>query len=170
LGNNYIGYDIPENAVTGYQKRKTLYAMVYKLMVDKKYYGRKDKTWQEFCPLFLNGPPYGGISTNARGLSLFGLALLEKPSLLLKPETQKLLFTSQFSNGGKPLGHSLGFWGKKENDQTYYFHPGGGGGSSCEFRIYPETGIVTAYLMYQSQTLSDLKLLSKLDAFYFTGE
>jgi CubicO group peptidase (beta-lactamase class C family) len=170
LKQNYLGFEIPEKAVTGYQKRRTLYALIYKLMVDKKYYGQQYKKWQEFNPLYLNGPSYGGMLANARGLALFGLALLDNSNPILAPETHQKLFSPQFNNNEKPLGHSLALWEKTENNEPYYFHPGGGGGSSCELRIYPKKGIVTVYMMNQSQTLNDLKLLSKLDELYFSGE
>jgi CubicO group peptidase (beta-lactamase class C family) len=85
----------------------------------------------------------GGFLSSAEDLVRFGSALLHPG--FLRPESLRLLFTSQKTTSGQETGYGMGwFIHKSQSGQRIYEHAGGSVGGSCQLIIYPETGVVVA--------------------------
>lgn len=162
-GENKFGFEFTDQTASAYHKTGPLFTLIYKAMVDKKYWAPKEGGFYKFNKLHINFPSYGGAFANAESLLMLGQELLNPKSKLLKPETVKLMMTEQNTNKGKPCGHTLGLWLGEVNGQKYVCHPGGGGGFSIELRMYPDKGLVSVLQMNKTQTFKDLKFLSELD-------
>ena len=85
----------------------------------------------------------GGFLSSAEDLARFGSALL-RPGFL-KPESLRLLFTSQMTLDGKETGYGMG-WSirKSKSGQRIYEHSGGSAGGSSQLILYPDTHVVVA--------------------------
>jgi len=85
----------------------------------------------------------GGFLSSAEDLARFGSALL-RPGFL-KPESLRLLFTSQKTLDGKETGYGMG-WSirKSKSGQRIYEHSGGSAGGSSQLILYPDTHVVVA--------------------------
>lgn len=87
----------------------------------------------------------GGFLSTAEDLALFGSALLQPG--FLKPESLKLLFTSQKTTDGKETGYGIGwFVGKSKSGQKVYAHDGGAVGGSSRLILYPDARVVVAMI------------------------
>lgn len=85
----------------------------------------------------------GGFLSTAEDLVRFGSALL-RPGFL-KPESLRLLFTSQKTVSGQETGYGMGwFVGKSQSGQPIYQHAGGSVGGTSQLIIYPDSGLVVA--------------------------
>jgi len=87
----------------------------------------------------------GGFLSTAEDLAVFGSALL-RPGFL-KPESLKLLFTSQKTTDGKETGYGIGwFVGESKSGQKVYAHDGGAVGGSSRLLLYPDAHMVVAMI------------------------
>jgi serine beta-lactamase-like protein LACTB, mitochondrial len=87
----------------------------------------------------------GGFLSTAEDLVQFGSALLQPG--FLKPESLRLLFTSQKTADGKETGYGMGwFVGKSSSGQRIYAHDGGAAGGSSRLVLYPDTHVVVAMI------------------------
>jgi CubicO group peptidase (beta-lactamase class C family) len=87
----------------------------------------------------------GGFLSTTEDLARFGSALL-KPGFL-KPESLALLFTPQKTKDGKETRYGMGwFIGKSKSGQRLFEHSGGSVGGSSELLVYPDAGLVVAFI------------------------
>ena len=160
-----LGFDINEQEMhaTGYQKRFSLINLILGLFIDKKKFTDKPiKRWKPFKPLFVNGPPYGGLIGNASGLGAFLSDMISDKPMVLKMDSIRQMLTEQKTSKGKPTGTSMGWFTGTLKGSKYFCHSGGGGGYYCEVRIYPERKMASA-LFSNSSGMRDDRLLTKLD-------
>jgi serine beta-lactamase-like protein LACTB len=87
----------------------------------------------------------GGFLSNAEDLARFGSALLQPG--FLKPESLRLLFTSQKTSKGEETGYGMG-WSihTSKSGQRVYEHSGGSAGGSSQLILYPDTHVVVAMI------------------------
>jgi CubicO group peptidase (beta-lactamase class C family) len=87
----------------------------------------------------------GGFLSNSEDLVKFGSALLQPG--FLRPESLRLLFTSQKAMDGKETGYGIGwFVGKSASGQKIYAHDGGAAGGSSRLILYPDAHVVVAMI------------------------
>ena len=87
----------------------------------------------------------GGFLSTAEDLAKFGSALLQPG--FLKPESLRLLFTSQKTNDGKETGYGIGWSvGRSKSGQRVYAHNGGAAGGSSRLILYPDAHAVVAMI------------------------
>lgn len=101
----------------------------------------------------------GGLLSTATDLAKFGNAILQLP------ENQKdLLFESMKTNDGKETGYGLGWYiGKDQNGHTIWYHSGDSFSSSSHLILYPEFGLVIAFLgNSQDGAAFDIKKIGQL--------
>jgi len=112
-----------------------------------RFYTRwKDKPVQN-APFVDNSYKWagGGFLSTAEDLARFGSALLQPG--FLKPESLRLLFTSQKTADGKETGYGIGwFVGKSKSGQRIYEHAGGAAGGSSQLIVYPDSHVVVAMI------------------------
>jgi CubicO group peptidase (beta-lactamase class C family) len=88
----------------------------------------------------------GGFLSTTEDLVTFGNAMLE--GRLLRPETVRLLWTSQKTNDGKETGYGMGWdTGVDEKGRRRIAHSGGAQGGTAYLLIYPEERLVMAMLV-----------------------
>jgi CubicO group peptidase (beta-lactamase class C family) len=88
----------------------------------------------------------GGFLSTTEDLVTFGNAMLG--GRLLKPETVRLLWTSQKTNDGKETGYGMGWdTGVDEKGRRRIAHSGGAQGGTAYLLIYPEERLVMAMLV-----------------------
>jgi CubicO group peptidase (beta-lactamase class C family) len=87
----------------------------------------------------------GGFLSSAEDLVRFGSALLQPG--FLKPESLRLLFTSQKTSDGKETGYGMG-WAihNSKSGQRVYEHSGGSAGGSSQLILYPDAHVVVAMI------------------------
>jgi CubicO group peptidase (beta-lactamase class C family) len=88
----------------------------------------------------------GGFLSTTEDLVTFGDALLE--GRLLKPETLRMLWTSQKTSDGKETEYGVG-WGVRSDKKgrRVISHSGGAQGGTAYLLIYPEERLVMAMLV-----------------------
>ena len=87
----------------------------------------------------------GGFLSSAEDLARFGSALLQPG--FLKPESLRLLFTSQKTVDGQETGYGMGWSiGKSKTGQRIYEHSGGSAGGSSQLILYPDAHVVVAMI------------------------
>jgi serine beta-lactamase-like protein LACTB len=88
----------------------------------------------------------GGFLSTAEDLVIFGNAMLE--GRLVKPETLRLLWTSQRTSDGKETGYGMG-WdvGVDAKGRRRVSHSGGAQGGTAYLLIYPQERLVMAMLV-----------------------
>ena len=93
----------------------------------------------------------GGFLSTTEDLARFGQALLD--GRLLKPETLRLLWTSQRTPDGKETGYGLG-WSiaVDSTGRRRVGHTGGSMGGTANLIIYPEERLVLALLVNSDNT------------------
>jgi serine beta-lactamase-like protein LACTB, mitochondrial len=93
----------------------------------------------------------GGFLSTAEDLCHFGEGLLL--GRLLRPETVRLLWTSQTTVDGKSTGYGLGWYLVRDTDSNrIVFHTGGAEGSSALLAVYPDDTLVLAVLVNSDRT------------------
>jgi CubicO group peptidase (beta-lactamase class C family) len=87
----------------------------------------------------------GGFLSTSEDLTQFGSALLQPG--FLKPESLRLLFTSQKTTEGKETGYGMGwFVGKSKSGHRIFQHSGGSVGGSSQLILYPDAHVVVAMI------------------------
>ncbi len=154
----------PENKATGYQNRLTLSNLLLGLFMDKKKFTSRPagKKWKPFKPLFVNGPSYGGLMGNGRGIGIFLRDMLSKKPILLTRSSVNHMLTPQKTASGKYTGTSLGWFSGNFKENEYFCHAGGGGGFYSEIRIYPERNVTSA-IFFNGSGMSDERILDRMD-------
>jgi len=87
----------------------------------------------------------GGFLSTAEDLARFGSLLLQPG--VLKPESLRLLFTSQKTTDGKETGYGIGWGvGESKSGQRVYEHSGGAVGGTSQLILYPDAHVVVAMI------------------------
>lgn len=93
----------------------------------------------------------GGFLSTSNDLARFGRVLLS--GRLLKPETLRLLWTSQRLASGEETGYGMGWRTTHDSaGRPWVSHTGGGMGATSHLIIYPEQHLVVALLVNSDQT------------------
>lgn len=95
----------------------------------------------------------GGFVSTAEDLVAFANALLE--GRLLKPETVKLLWTSQKTSDGKDTDYGIG-WGvsRDAKGRRKVSHSGGAQGGTAYLVIYPDERLVAAMIVNSDESFT----------------
>ena len=149
-GQNFLNY-MNANVFKPIGMNHTIADHVDSIIVNRtRYYERQDNGILN-APFVDNSYKWagGGFLSTAEDLVRFGFAHLN--SDLLKPETIKLLWTSQKTNSGEETGYGIG-WRIETDDQgrPRVGHGGGSVGGSTAFVIYPEQRIVVVLITNMS--------------------
>lgn len=135
-----------------YQKKYSLLNLMVYFMDDKKLRGESEGRWSRYKFLYHHGFAYGGLFTNARGVSRFLQDMLKERPAIFSPETKQAFFTRQQNNAGEFVETTLG-WHMGELQGVRHFQKAGGGRGSCSnIRIYPEQELATVYLVNKIET------------------
>src|SRR5690606_41830973 len=87
----------------------------------------------------------GGFLSTSEDLVRFGNAMLE--GTLLRPETFRLLTTSQRLTSGRETGYGIGWSsGTDSAGRRRFWHSGGSVGGTAYLILYPEQKLVVAVL------------------------
>jgi hypothetical protein len=111
---------------------------------------------------YLNGSSFGGMVGTARGLAAFLRDQLLERSVLLRPETKRLLETQQSDSTGQHIAMSLGWHIGKTCGNSYFYKEGGGGGFHGEMRLYPMARIATV-VVGNSANFKSTRFLDSVD-------
>ena len=95
----------------------------------------------------------GGFVSTAEDLVAFGNALLE--GRLVKPETLRLLWTSQKTADGKDTEYGMGWRVDKDaRGRRRVRHSGGAQGGTANFVIYPDESLVVAMIVNSDESFT----------------
>lgn len=93
----------------------------------------------------------GGFVSTTEDLARFGQLLLD--GKLLRPETRRLLWTSQRTTDGKETGYGMGWFVDRDAaGRRRIFHSGGSVGGTAYLLIYPDQHLVLALLVNSDRT------------------
>jgi CubicO group peptidase (beta-lactamase class C family) len=95
----------------------------------------------------------GGILSTAEDLVKYANVLLE--GRLLRPETRKLLWTSQKTKDGKDTEYGIG-WGvaRDKKGRLKISHSGGAQGGTAYLAIYPESRLAAAMIVNSDESFT----------------
>ena len=108
----------------------------------------------------------GGFLSTAEDLARFGSALL-KPGFL-KQDTLAMIFSRQKTSDGQKTKYGLGWFIHDAGDhgpERQFEHSGGVAGSSSWLVIYPDQGVVIAW-MQNSNDFRDWPIANVSDPFF----
>lgn len=95
----------------------------------------------------------GGFVSTAEDLVTFAFALLD--GKLLRPETVRLLWTSQRTSDGKETGYGLGWFVKSdEKGRRRVYHSGGAKGGTAFLVIYPDERLAAAMIVNSDESFT----------------
>ena len=95
----------------------------------------------------------GGFVSTAEDLVAFANALLE--GRLLKPETRRLLWTSQKTADGKDTDYGMGFSVDRDaRGRRRVRHSGGAQGGTANLVIYPDESLVVAMIVNSDESFT----------------
>ena len=95
----------------------------------------------------------GGFLSTAEDLVTFAFALLD--GRLLRPETVRLLWTSQKTSDGKETGYGFGWSiGKDAKGRRRVHHSGGAQGGTAMLVIYPEERLAAAMIVNSDESFT----------------
>lgn len=93
----------------------------------------------------------GGYLSTTEDLARLGQLLLE--GALLRPETRRMLWTSQRTADGKETGYGMGWFTDRDAaGRRRVFHSGGSVGGTAYLLIYPDEKLVLALLVNSDRT------------------
>jgi CubicO group peptidase (beta-lactamase class C family) len=95
----------------------------------------------------------GGFLSTAEDLVTFAFALLD--GRLLRPETVRLLWTSQKTKDGKETGYGLG-WSVRDDEmgRRRVYHSGGAQGGTAFLVIYPAERLAAAMIVNSDESFT----------------
>ena len=158
----------PGQHANGYLAKYSLMNLGKGFVTDRKFWGGYEGDWLRIKSHYPNGPAFGGLVGTARGFAYFLQDQLRAESLLLEPETKRLLETQQTDKNGQPIPMTLGWHIGGTNSSTYFFKEGGGGGFHSEMRIYPRKGIASI-VMANSTTFDATSFLNQMDGAFLSA-
>jgi serine beta-lactamase-like protein LACTB, mitochondrial len=97
----------------------------------------------------------GGFLSTAEDLVRYAHVLLE--GRLLKPETLRLLWTSQKTADGKETGYGIGWSvGRDSKGRRKVWHSGGAQGGTAFLVLYPDEGLAAAMIVNSDESFTGL--------------
>jgi D-alanyl-D-alanine carboxypeptidase len=136
----------PAIHATGYQKRFSVQGLLLYLLMERRMLGKTVKGYRAIRPVYMNGPAYGGLICTATGFAAVLQDILKPAPQLFTAKTRDLLLTPQSTTAGQETGMSLGLRIGRLQNEPYFGKPGGGPGFRSNVRIYPHSGLGTAWL------------------------
>ncbi len=149
-----MAYTIPDVKLQAkeYQEKNSLLNLIVYFMDNKKLRGESEGSWTRYKTIYHNGSAYGGLFTNARGVSRFLQDMLKENPAVFSSETKQEYFTQQKNNAGDDVETTLG-WHIGECLGVKCFQKAGGGRGSCgNIRIYPDKDLATVFLLNKIET------------------
>ncbi len=171
ISDSEMGFLIPTGTkhVKGYLRKFSFFNLLKIFLLDSKFFGKYEGDWLHVRDHYLNGPPFGGIVSNAESVSVFLRDQLRNDSVLFSKDTKDLFYQQQNDNTGKPVEMSLGWHIRSLNGNRYYFKEGGGAGFHSEMRIYPELRIATVAISNNTE-FNTRDFLNETDPEFFSSE
>jgi D-alanyl-D-alanine carboxypeptidase len=163
-----LGFEFHDQSrqACGYHKLFSFSNIVLGFLIDKsKYMDPASSGWKPFRQFYVNGPSYGGLIGTTDSFITYLRELLNPDCDLINDEYRKMLFTENFTAGGKTTGMCLSWFRGHLGGYTYFAHAGGGGGYYCEIRIYPDQGLGSV-IFFNRTGMSDERFLDRLDIDY----
>ncbi len=121
-----------------------------------RFYSRDEKTGAVINAAYVDNSykwAGGGFLSTAEDLIAFANALLE--GRLLKPETVRLLWTSQKTSDGKDTDYGIGWTVDRDSKgRRRVRHSGGAQGGTANLVIYPEERLVVALLVNSDESFT----------------
>ena len=146
-GENFLAY-MHEHVFGPLGLRNTVEDQPAEIIAERaRFYDKPKDQPEENAPYVDNSYKWagGGFLSTSEDLARFGSALL-RPGFL-KPESLRLLFTSQKMTEGKETGYGMGwFVGKSKSGQRIFQHSGGSVGGSSQLILYPDAHVVVAMI------------------------
>jgi len=146
-GENFLPY-MHEHVFEPLGLRNTLEDQPAEIIAERaRFYDKPKDQPEENAPYVDNSYKWagGGFLSTSDDLVRFGSALLQPG--FLKPESLRLLFTSQKTTEGKETGYGMGwFVGKSKSGQRIFQHSGGSVGGSSQLILYPDAHVVVAMI------------------------
>ena len=96
--------------------------LVNGFVIDKKFFGGYGGKWLKLKSHQLNGPAFGGLVGTARSFGRFLQDQLRSNSVLLNPETKKLMQTQQTTGTGRKIAMTLGWHIGQADALPYLFN------------------------------------------------
>ncbi len=121
-------------------------------MMDTTLLGATEAGRFALCPVYMNGPAYGGLIGTARGFARFLQDQLRAQPLLFTAATKRLFYAHQKTNRGQEIATTLGWHRGQLATVRYYGKPGGGPGFRSNIRVYPERGLATVWFINETGT------------------
>jgi len=147
----------------GYLAKYSLMNLIKPFVVDREVIGGYEGNWLEIKSHYPNGPAFGGLIGTACSISRFLQDQLRAESVLLRPDTKRLLETQQTDSARRPIPMTLGWHMGTANSVPYFFKEGGGGGCHNEMRLYPAKRM--ASVVMSNSTGFDVKtFLNRMDS------
>ena len=146
-GENFLSY-MHEHVFGPLGLRNTLEDQPAEIIAERaRFYDKPKDQPEENAPYVDNSYKWagGGFLSTSEDLTKFGSALLQPG--FLKPESLRLLFTSQKTADGKESVYGMGwFVGKSKSGQRIFQHSGGSVGGSSQLILYPDAHMVVAMI------------------------
>lgn len=152
----------PDRHANGYLAKYSVMNLLKGFVTDSKFWGGYEGQWLRLKSHQLNGPAFGGLVGTARSFGRLLQDQLRSHSVLLNPETKKLLQTPQTTEAGTPIPMTLGWHIGQAHGASYLFKEGGGGGFHSEMRLYPSRGMASV-VMVNSTEFNSTDFLNRLD-------
>lgn len=167
ISKHEVDFDIPDldRHAKGYLAKYSLMNLVKGFLLDSKFWNGYEGHWLKIENINLNGPSFGGLVGTGRGFARFLQDQLHPESVLLEPETKRLLETQQSDNQGNPIPMTLGWHIGQMNNTAYFFKQGGGGGHISEMRLYPQNGIASIVMVNRTNFNSTI-FLNQMDEIF----
>ena len=147
-GQDYLGY-MQQQVFDPLGMRHTIADLNARIIPNRaRFYVRDDGGHWTNAPYVDNSYKWagGGFLSTPEDLVRFGWAMID--GQLLRPETVRLLTTSQRTNDGKETGYGMG-WGVStdERGRRHFGHGGGSVGGASRLVIFPDQRVVIAVVI-----------------------
>jgi CubicO group peptidase (beta-lactamase class C family) len=156
----------PTRHAKGYLAKYSWLNLLKGFVADRKFWGEYEGNWLRVKSHHLNGPAFGGLVATARGFGRFLQDQLRTESVLLGPDTKRLVETRQTDSAGEPIPMTLGWHVGETHGLAYLFKEGGGCGFHSEMRVYPTKGLASV-VMVNSTEFKSTRFLNRLDCAFF---
>lgn len=152
----------PHRHAKGYLAKYSLMNLLKGLVTDRKFWGDYEGNWLHLRSHHLNGPAFGGLVGTARAFGRFLQDQLSTDSVLLSPESKRLLESQQATAAGRLVPMTLGWHIRGDGEATCLFKEGGGGGFHGEMRVYPHLGFGSV-VMANATVFHSTRFLDEVD-------
>lgn len=159
---NFVISDRDSHA-NGYLARYSLTNLIKGFVTDSSIWGDYEGNWLRLEDFHLNGPAFGGLVGTASSFGTFLQDQLRTDSVLLSPQTRRLLESQQTDSAGNPIPMTLGWHIGEVNGVSYFYKEGGGGGFHSEMRLYPAQAIATVVMVNRTE-FNSTAFLNRVDS------